>query len=155
MSQVCRAHDLDKSAVARPFGGCAQAWGVAGLPNPGDEALTYTGFALLIGAILQLVTAWGTERALITEYACCSQSDASAHPKKKPPSQAARFQKALAHPGHYPGAGLRRAGLGVVRCGYVLRSDDAVGRYTTVHAGVRVGFLGPRIEICTCCAGSA
>lgn len=41
MSQVCRTHGLDKHAVQRLFGGCVQAWRVAGLPNPGEEALTY------------------------------------------------------------------------------------------------------------------
>ena len=43
MSQVCRTHGLDKSAIKRLFGGCVQAWRVAGLPNPGEEALTYMG----------------------------------------------------------------------------------------------------------------
>lgn len=41
MSRVCRTQGLDKHAVKRLFGGCRQAWRVAGLPNPGDEALTY------------------------------------------------------------------------------------------------------------------
>jgi len=43
MSQVCRTRGMDRNAVKRLFGGCAQAWRVAGLPNPGDEALTYMG----------------------------------------------------------------------------------------------------------------
>lgn len=38
MSQVCRTRGLNSGAVERLFGGCAQAWRVAGLPNPGDEA---------------------------------------------------------------------------------------------------------------------
>lgn len=41
MSQVCRTSGMDKHAVQRLFGGCAQAWRVAGLPNPGEEALSY------------------------------------------------------------------------------------------------------------------
>lgn len=38
MSQVCRTRGLNSGAVESLFGGCAQAWRVAGLPNPGDEA---------------------------------------------------------------------------------------------------------------------
>lgn len=41
MSQVCRTSGLNSGAVERLFGGCVQAWRVAGLPNPGEEALTY------------------------------------------------------------------------------------------------------------------
>jgi TusE/DsrC/DsvC family sulfur relay protein len=41
MSQVCRTHGMDKAAIRRLFGGCRQAWRVAGLPNPGEEALNY------------------------------------------------------------------------------------------------------------------
>lgn len=41
MSQVCRTSGLSTGAVERLFGGCAQAWRIAGLPNPGEEALTY------------------------------------------------------------------------------------------------------------------
>lgn len=41
MSQVCRTHGLDRYAVQRLFGGCRQAWRVAGLPNPGEEAKAY------------------------------------------------------------------------------------------------------------------
>lgn len=41
MSQVCRTHGLSRGAVERLFGGCAHAWRVAGLPNPGEEAQTY------------------------------------------------------------------------------------------------------------------
>ncbi|MGF1644483.1 MAG: TusE/DsrC/DsvC family sulfur relay protein [Thiotrichales bacterium] len=39
--RVCRVHHLGKDAVRQLFGGCRQAWRVAGLPDPGDEALTY------------------------------------------------------------------------------------------------------------------
>jgi TusE/DsrC/DsvC family sulfur relay protein len=41
VSQVCRSQGLDRNAVRRLFGSCRQAWRVAGLPNPGEEALTY------------------------------------------------------------------------------------------------------------------
>ncbi len=41
MSQVCRAHGLDKDAIPRLFGSCREAWRVAGLPHPGADALTY------------------------------------------------------------------------------------------------------------------
>jgi tRNA 2-thiouridine synthesizing protein E len=41
MSQVCRTHHLDRHAVQRLFGGCREAWRVAGLPNPGEEAKAY------------------------------------------------------------------------------------------------------------------
>lgn len=41
MSQVCRTRGLNSGAVERLFGGCTQAWRVAGLPNPGEEAQTY------------------------------------------------------------------------------------------------------------------
>ncbi len=41
MSQVCRTRGLDRGAVQRLFGGCRQAWRISGLPNPGEEALSY------------------------------------------------------------------------------------------------------------------
>jgi len=41
MSQVCRTRDLDSHAVGRLFGGCRQAWRIAGLPNPGGEAISH------------------------------------------------------------------------------------------------------------------
>jgi len=41
MSQVCRTSHLDRHAVRRLFGGCYQAWRIAGLPNPGEEAKAY------------------------------------------------------------------------------------------------------------------
>jgi tRNA 2-thiouridine synthesizing protein E len=41
VSQICRAHGMDRHAVRRLFGSCRQAWRIAGLPHPGDEALSY------------------------------------------------------------------------------------------------------------------
>jgi dissimilatory sulfite reductase related protein len=41
MSQVCRTQHLDRKAVQRLFGGCREAWRIAGLPNPGEEAKAY------------------------------------------------------------------------------------------------------------------
>lgn len=41
MQQVCRTQGLERQAVRRLFGGCRQAWRLAGLPNPGEEAKTY------------------------------------------------------------------------------------------------------------------
>jgi tRNA 2-thiouridine synthesizing protein E len=41
MDQVCRTAHLHKYAVHGLFGGCRSAWRIAGLPNPGEEALTY------------------------------------------------------------------------------------------------------------------
>ena len=41
MSQVCRTRDLNSRAVGRLFGGCRAAWRIAGLPNPGSEAISY------------------------------------------------------------------------------------------------------------------
>ncbi len=41
MSQVCRTRELGKYAVSQLFGGCREAWRVAGLPNPGEEAKSY------------------------------------------------------------------------------------------------------------------
>ena len=41
MSQVCRTRGLNSSAVGRLFGGCYEAWRVAGLPYPGEEARSY------------------------------------------------------------------------------------------------------------------
>ncbi|NEX22088.1 TusE/DsrC/DsvC family sulfur relay protein [Thiorhodococcus mannitoliphagus] len=40
-SQICRTHGLDRHAVQRLFGSCREAWRIAGLPHPGDEALAY------------------------------------------------------------------------------------------------------------------
>lgn len=41
MSQVCGTHHMDRYAVQRLFGGCREAWRIAGLPNPGEEAKAY------------------------------------------------------------------------------------------------------------------
>lgn len=41
MSQVCRTRHLDRNAVRTLFGGCREAWRIAGLPNPGEEAKSY------------------------------------------------------------------------------------------------------------------
>jgi tRNA 2-thiouridine synthesizing protein E len=41
MSQVCRTRGLETAAVQRLFGGCVQAWRIAGLPDPGEEARTH------------------------------------------------------------------------------------------------------------------
>ncbi len=41
MAQVCRNQQLGKHAVRRLFGGCREAWRIAGLPDPGEEAKTY------------------------------------------------------------------------------------------------------------------
>lgn len=41
MNHVCRVMSLGKYAVDRLFGGCREAWRIAGLPNPGEEAKTY------------------------------------------------------------------------------------------------------------------
>ncbi len=41
VSQVCRIHGMERDAVRRLFGSCREAWRIAGLPHPGDEALSY------------------------------------------------------------------------------------------------------------------
>jgi TusE/DsrC/DsvC family sulfur relay protein len=41
VSQICRTHGMERDAVRRLFGSCRQAWRIAGLPHPGDEALSY------------------------------------------------------------------------------------------------------------------
>ncbi len=41
MSQVCRVHGHDRQWVHDLFHTCLQAWRVAGLPNPGEEAKAY------------------------------------------------------------------------------------------------------------------
>jgi dissimilatory sulfite reductase related protein len=41
MSRVCRRLDLGKHGVHRLFSSCREAWRVAGLPNPGEEAKAY------------------------------------------------------------------------------------------------------------------
>jgi tRNA 2-thiouridine synthesizing protein E len=41
LAQVCRTAHLGPYAVHRLFGGCRTAWRIAGLPNPGEEALSH------------------------------------------------------------------------------------------------------------------
>jgi TusE/DsrC/DsvC family sulfur relay protein len=41
MSRVCRTLQLGKHGVHKLFGSCREAWRIAGLPNPGEEAKTY------------------------------------------------------------------------------------------------------------------
>jgi dissimilatory sulfite reductase related protein len=41
MRLVCRAADIEPGTVSRLFRGCASLWRIAGLPNPGEEALAY------------------------------------------------------------------------------------------------------------------
>jgi TusE/DsrC/DsvC family sulfur relay protein len=41
VSSVCRSQGLDRHAVRRLFGSCREAWRIAGLPHPGDEALSH------------------------------------------------------------------------------------------------------------------
>lgn len=40
-AQASTSHGMDKHAVQHLFGGCRTAWRIAGLPNPGEEALSY------------------------------------------------------------------------------------------------------------------
>jgi tRNA 2-thiouridine synthesizing protein E len=39
ISQICCAQGTDRRSIRRLFGSCRQAWRIAGLPHPGDEAL--------------------------------------------------------------------------------------------------------------------
>ncbi len=41
MRRVCRAQNLNRDSVKTLFGGCLEAWKIAGLPNPGEEAKAY------------------------------------------------------------------------------------------------------------------
>ncbi len=41
MTQICRLHGQHKFWVHDLFNTCLNAWRVAGLPNPGEEAKTY------------------------------------------------------------------------------------------------------------------
>lgn len=40
---ICRSQGLDRHAVRRLFGSCRTAWRIAGLPHPGEEALSHMG----------------------------------------------------------------------------------------------------------------
>jgi tRNA 2-thiouridine synthesizing protein E len=42
MRNMCRHLGVDRDAVKKAFGSCRDVWQIAGLPNPGGEALTYT-----------------------------------------------------------------------------------------------------------------
>lgn len=41
MRLVCRATGLDRYKAHKLFGGCRSLWRIAGLPNPGEEAIAY------------------------------------------------------------------------------------------------------------------
>jgi TusE/DsrC/DsvC family sulfur relay protein len=41
MSHICRIMHLGEHGVQRLFGSCREAWRIAGLPNPGEEAKNY------------------------------------------------------------------------------------------------------------------
>ena len=41
MRHICHKLGVEKGAVKRAFGTCRTAWQIAGLPNPGQEALAY------------------------------------------------------------------------------------------------------------------
>ncbi len=41
MRNLCRKVGVDRAAVKQAFGSCRNAWTIAGLPNPGPEALSY------------------------------------------------------------------------------------------------------------------
>lgn len=41
MRLVCRAVSIPKAQVHNLFGGCITIWRIAGLPNPGQEAMAY------------------------------------------------------------------------------------------------------------------
>jgi TusE/DsrC/DsvC family sulfur relay protein len=41
MRNLCRKVGVDRAAVKQAFGSCRNAWTIAGLPNPGSEALSY------------------------------------------------------------------------------------------------------------------
>jgi tRNA 2-thiouridine synthesizing protein E len=41
MRNLCRKVGVDRAAVTQAFGNCRNAWAIAGLPNPGAEAVSY------------------------------------------------------------------------------------------------------------------
>ena len=43
MRNLCSKIGVDRDAVKKSFGTCRQLWQVAGLPNPGGEAISYMG----------------------------------------------------------------------------------------------------------------
>lgn len=40
---MCRHVGVDREAVKKAFGSCRDVWQIAGLPNPGGEALSHMG----------------------------------------------------------------------------------------------------------------
>ena len=43
MRNMCSKVGVNREAVKKSFGTCRQLWQIAGLPNPGSEAVTYMG----------------------------------------------------------------------------------------------------------------
>lgn len=43
MRHVCRKFGVSREAVKSSFGTCRELWQIAGLPNPGEEVLSYMG----------------------------------------------------------------------------------------------------------------
>ena len=43
MRSVCRAIGFEKHELKEQFGSCLFVWKLAGLPNPGEEAISYMG----------------------------------------------------------------------------------------------------------------
>jgi len=41
ITQACRTQHLGEHAAHKLFGGCREAWRIAGLPNPGEEAKSH------------------------------------------------------------------------------------------------------------------
>ena len=41
MRNLCKKVGVDRDAVKKSFGTCRDLWRIAGLPNPGPEALSY------------------------------------------------------------------------------------------------------------------
>jgi dissimilatory sulfite reductase related protein len=41
MRSVCKSAGLDKRELKQQFGSCLNLWKMAGLPNPGEEAIAY------------------------------------------------------------------------------------------------------------------
>jgi len=39
--RICSELDIEKNAMKQFFGSCINAWKIAGLPNPGEEAKAY------------------------------------------------------------------------------------------------------------------
>ena len=41
MRSLCKSVGVNRAAVSRDFGTCLNLWKIAGLPNPGEEAIAY------------------------------------------------------------------------------------------------------------------